>query len=263
MKIVVTLLALLGLAAIFVGWGAWRFYRVTHGTVARVQAQPQAGARTDLPSEVAAYLARALGQTRPAPALRLTQSASMELKLGLGWKPLSATQVIGAGRAGFAWIAQQGIMRVLDSYADGRGLLEVRLFAAIRIARATGADVDRAEVMRYLAELPWAPDAIALNRALEWQVHDPEHWTVRLNDVAVQFRLEKGDVVEVTARNRPAIEAGKTVLRDWRGVFGDHRETCGRRIPHQGEVGYMIDGSFAPYFKGRIIGCAPVATAGP
>lgn len=250
--LVISVLVLLGLSAF--GFGRWRHAR----TVARIEgalaAAPVPVMRSDLPPEVAAYAHRALNGQPPARLLHFEQTAKMELRTGAGWRNLTARQTIAATAAGFIWNARQGPVSVIDSLADGRGLLEVRLLRSFRLARAAGPDIDRAEAMRYLAELPWCPDAILVNAALQWRVLAPDRWQVTLGGAEVTFTLEQGDITRMNAKDRPALEAGQTVLRDWVGVFTDYKVIGGRRIPVQGEVGYMIDGAFAPYFIGRMTG---------
>ena len=73
-----------------------------------------------------------------------------------------AEQQMDAGRVAFRWRARFGarLLRpfvVTDAYEDGAGRLEGRL-AGVRLFRSTGPDVDRGQVMRYLAELAWLPD---------------------------------------------------------------------------------------------------------
>ena len=69
----------------------------------------------------------------------------------------------------------------------------------------------------------------------------------------VQFRFDDAcDIVEVFAEGRPDVSNGQTVLRSWRGVFSEYGEIGGRRVPRAGEVGYVDDGIYAPYFRGRI-----------
>jgi hypothetical protein len=58
-------------------------------------------------------------------------------------------------------------MRVVDSY-DGRdGLLEVRILG-VPLQRKRGPELAQGEAYRYLAEIPWVPQAIQRNFQLEW-----------------------------------------------------------------------------------------------
>ncbi len=114
------------------------------------------------------------------------------------------------------------------------------------------------EAYRYLAELPWAPDAILGNPDLEWRILARNIAEVRLATPAgaarVSFRFDaQGDIVEIEAKGRPARDAsGKEVLRDWRGYFRDYRQIGPRRIPGAAEVGYVYPEGYEAYFRCKI-----------
>jgi uncharacterized protein DUF6544 len=73
-------------------------------------------------------------------------------------------------RAEFEWRASTGpfgCISVIDALKDGRADSEVRAFRRLRIAGVRGgAAAAKGEIMRHLAELAWAPDAILYNPSL-------------------------------------------------------------------------------------------------
>ncbi len=222
---------------------------------------PEARAPGDLPAPVRQFAERGLaGDGSLARAVRITQEA--ELKRGDGWQSSRAGQHIAVTEPGFVWLAEAPgwpvpAARVVDRFVRGEGLLEVRLLGSIPVARFEGPDADVGEAMRYLAELPWVPDAILANRAISWSEVDAQTveaaMMVAARRVAVRFVFdEAGDVVEMNATGRPDVAGGETILRDWRGIFTDYGQIGGRRIPHRGEVGYVDGGTYAPYFRGRV-----------
>lgn len=218
----------------------------------------------DLPDAVRRVADHAGARIGEGRAVRLTQSAQMQWTPGGNWTPMDARQDIGLNAPGFAWVATRRfgplpVMTILDAFAQGRGLLKVRLLGAVPVANAEGADLDLGEAMRYLAELPWAPDAILNNPLIGWRVA-PDGWLEARLPVAdrqalVRLRLNPaGDIVEITAKDRPArMPDGSIILRDWRGVFADHAQMGGRRIPLTGEVGYGLGETYQPYWRGRIL----------
>ncbi len=245
---------------------------------ARIEAQVLAGVapspRTDLPmlvetfAKTAGVTPEALGRT-----VALSQEAEMQLSPGGRWTPMTARQTISTGDAGFVWIATQSfgplpLFRVIDSFAAGKGGLKVRLFGSFPIAGAEGADMDRGEVMRYLAELPWAPDAILGNGQLVWRLVAPREVSVAVDmpggPASVRFLFdETGDISEMRADDRPVRgDDGAVTTREWRGFFREYRMIGGRRVPTEGEVGYVTDGVYAPYWKGRITGYEVTGAAG-
>ena len=142
----------------------------------------------------------------------------------------------------------------------GTGGLEVMLLGAFPIARMIGgAAANQGEVLRYLAELPWCPDAILANRSLDWTVLDAK--TIKVATGAgtargeVTFELdEDGLIARASAPSRIYAEAnGRTSERPWRGRFWDYQRTRGRLMPMQGEVAWALDAGDFIYWRGRIL----------
>ena len=179
------------------------------------------------------------------------------------WQPLNCEQVISVKTPGFVWYADQprgamSIVRVIDAFVEGSGFLQARLFGSIPVARFSGPEADRSELMRYLAELAWAPDAALYNTAIRWRALDDDVVELEAdsNGGVARVRLyvnDLGDIVEMRADERGSTENGVVVPRPWRGVFSEHREMGGRRIPTAAEVGYVYDDGYKPYWRGRII----------
>lgn len=200
-------------------------------------------------------------------ALILTQKAELRLKRGGLFKTFTAHQIVSLGEAAFVWHARRSfgpltILRVVDAFVGGEGSLEARIFGSLTVAHANGVETTLGEAFRYLAELPWAPDAILGNPALSWKTSGEREAEVKLNTrvgtARVLFRFdEAGDIIEMEARNRPASDpSGKPVRYDWRGRFGDYRQIGDRRLPGYGEVGYVYPEGYEVYFRGRITGCS-------
>ncbi|ROU02464.1 DUF6544 family protein [Histidinibacterium lentulum] len=223
--------------------------------------------RVDLPPAVAAFARRGLaGAEAPAAGATLTQEVEMILREGAPWQPMNAAQAISAGRPAFAWVARVPAgpvprFTVIDRYdPSGGGLLAVRLLGAVRIMRQDGPATDLGEAMRYLAELPWAPDAILGNPALDWEALDGDRVRVSMETGSGRATVElifdgAGDIVAMEAE-RP--DPQSATPRIWVGRFGDYGEIGGRRVPLSGEVGYRTEGVTAPYWRGRITGYATV-----
>lgn len=199
-------------------------------------------------------------------ALVLKQDADLRTRRGGPFARYRARQIISLGQPGFAWVARRGfgpltLVRVIDAFANHEGRLEARLFSAIAIARANGVETTLGEAYRYLAELPWAPDAILGNPDLQWRMVAANEAEVKLSTrvgtARVQFRFDAaGDIVAMEARERPANDPeGRPVRYDWRGRFGDYRQIGVRRLPAYGEVGYVYPDGYEVYFRGRITDC--------
>ncbi|SMX31286.1 DUF6544 family protein [Actibacterium lipolyticum] len=212
-----------------------------------------------LPPIIEAFAAKA-GSVRGDLASQIAMSQSAEIRRGKGadFMMLTADHLASVGHTAFVWNARVPIgpfsaVRVIDSFTAGTGSLQVWLLGALRVGNATGPWLNKGEAMRYLAELPWFPDAILGNPALRWQVVYADRVRVSTSvgneDVAVEFLFNAaGDIVEMHAKDRPDDVGGTTVLRDWRGYYRDYGEINGRRIPLSAEVGYDYPDGYEAYF---------------
>lgn len=267
--IVIAIVVFLIVVLVAYRWFTSRFDRYARELMDQVRGEwtvPARGAVDNerLPAVVRRYLASALVATSPARprCAHLVQSAELRMGPNKPWKALRCEQVIATGHPGFVWYAEQpfgpiSIVRVIDAYVSGHGYLQARLFGSLPVANASGPELDRGELMRYLAELAWAPDAIVFNHALRWRAIEDNAVVVEADSDGgvAQVRLyfdRQGNIVEMQADERNAMENGKLVPRPWRGLFSDHHVIGGRRIPTRAEVGYVYDSGYAAYWRGQI-----------
>ncbi|MCF6314910.1 MAG: hypothetical protein L3J30_01180 [Marinosulfonomonas sp.] len=255
-------LALAGLHLTFLAW----FWQLTASLESSVQNAPAPKAMAgEIPNIVRAFALRAgVNPDKMARSISLEQSAELKMDRDGAWQPLDARQSISIAQAGFVWEARQTFgpitrIRIIDAYTGGIGQLQARLLGSIPVANSVGEELNRSELMRYLAELAWAPDALLGNPSLRWKMIKTGVVEVSIAhaDGPVSVRLifdDAGDIVEMQAKDRPVREAdGALVWRDWRGYFSDYGQMGGRRIPRKGEVGYLYDdGTYDAYWRGRI-----------
>lgn len=290
MPVLVTLcvlLAVLGAAHLAL---AARFQRLAQQLAAAIPSAAKAPP-VALPPAVHALAARAgvppadTADDAPARRVELRQDCEMRLSRGAPWQAMTAVQTIGVHSPGFVWAARMAkgpltFVRVIDALAPRvasdapavpgahaahvahgalEGRLHVRLLGSIPIANARGGHIDRGEAMRYLAELPWAPDALRHNAAITWNVIDSTsvEASMALPDgpATVRFTLDAhGDIVQVDAE-RPTDDTdaqGAPVWRHWRCAMRDYTTMGGRRIPGEGEAGYVYADGYEAYWRGRI-----------
>ena len=149
-------------------------------------------------------------------------------------------------------------MRILDSYVAGTGWLDVRIAGAIRVATARGPGADRGEAMRFLAELAWNPDALLNARGLTWEQRDALSVEVSLETGAGAARVTllfdaAGDIVGMTAADRPRAVGRVDVPTRWVGRFSDYGRNGDYRWPRRGEVAWDLpEGEFV-YWRGEIL----------
>ncbi len=208
-------------------------------------------------------LARRLGVTKPSSAKMVTLTQSGDMRLGKSTRRarFQARQTIEVAETGFAWRATAGpfgAISVCDAYSDSAGALDVRLFGLIRLAQMDGPELAKGEIMRYLAELPWAPDAILLNRSITWSVvNERTFWVAAGSGFgcgAVRLDLDDdGRVGSIFAPDRPYTHGKLIDERPWSGRFSDYRLQAGRWIPFAAEFSWTVDRNVSNYWRGTIL----------
>ena len=209
-------------------------------------------------------LARRLGvkAEQNRSRVRLTQTGRMKRSLDAeAWMTFTATQAISTRTCEFDWRAKAGpfgLVSARDALVGGEGRFDIMALGFIPIARAkhTPALV-RGELMRYLAEIPWAPDAILCNSALRWREDGPDTLSVSAGagETASEVLLSldrDGRIAGGFAADRPRSATEPLLPTPWRGRFSDYRCHDHLWLPFAGEVAWEIDGKETLYWQGRI-----------
>jgi len=194
--------------------------------------------------------------------VRLTQKGRMKRNLDAdAWMAFTAMQTISTRTCEFDWQAKAGPLGLIsgrDALAGGAGRFEIMALGFIPIVRAKHTtSLVRGELMRYLAEIAWAPDAILFNPALRWRVDGADSLSVSagVGETASEILLNldsEGRIVGAFALDRPRSAAESNLPTPWRGRFSDYRHHGDRWLPFAGEVGWEIDGTAIVYWQGQI-----------
>ena len=230
------------------------FARLEHASVAELSTP-------SVPAIIQSFARRAICEKPVPDTVWLRQCGEMRANLRDPWRPFIAEQVIGIHQPGFAWLARMQVSslasaRILDCYGDGAGLLEARLFGSLPLARAAGPQADKGELMRYLAELAWAPHVMLHNPQLSWREIDATTVEVSTESQAgparVRLIFENGDIARMEADDRPRMVGHRIVPTRWQGHCCGYREMKGCRIPTRTAVSWLLqDGPFE-YWRGRV-----------
>lgn len=210
-------------------------------------------AGVDLPEAVRSLALRCGAQAdEPSQAVMLSQTGFMRNSVDNHPIRFTAKETIRLGVTEFQWTAgcePLNLLTVKDELHGEQGRLSLLAFGAVPLLPAiAGLEATRGETMRYLAELPWAPDAILHNRELSWHALDSRTFLVSAGKGALYSRVvlklgDEGLVSAVLAEGRPRREGRRFVERSWRGRFSAYQERQGRVVPGRGEVGWVVDGS--------------------
>ncbi|MEM8962657.1 MAG: DUF6544 family protein [Acidobacteriota bacterium] len=236
------------------------------GRVARLMARVGEGSTVpmtgEIPEVVREFVRRAGVEGSTARTVRYRQAARMLFDPEGSWQEITAVQVFGVETASFVWFAEWrfgplALVRVVDALVDDAGRFEVRLLGTLPLGCVTGPELDRGEAMRYLAELPWVPEAMVRNGSLRWRELDDRRVEVSMDTsggpATVRLIFEDGDVVAIEADDRPRQEGKVSVERPWEGRFWEYRSIGGRRVPAKAEVSWVLpEGRFA-YFRGEML----------
>lgn len=209
-------------------------------------------------------LAARLGAAAPddTATVELTQTGRMKARLdGAAWMAFSARQTISTQHCAFDWRAKFGRLGLLaarDALVAGEGCFELTALGFIRVARAKPSSaLIRGELMRYLAELAWAPGALLGNSGLRWRTKGSDQLVVAAGaeDTAVEVTLTldaDGRIASAFAPDRPRAVGAGFVPTPWRGRFFDYRRHEGQWLPFAGEVAWVIEGQDVVYWQGRL-----------
>lgn len=214
-----------------------------------------------MPGAVQRFLGRSVS-TGPVPRqIRIAQHGEMRKAPTARPMRFTATQFLAVERVAFSWQARFPLagplaIKVVDEYSHGEGRLVVRLLG-YPINRQEGPEMATGEAIRYLAELPIVPFAMAHNPDLEWRGLD-DHAAevaaiVRGERLAVKFDFDaKGDIVRASSESRPMLRAGALTTAPWGGEFRDYWTFDGIRVPTRAEAYWDLpEGRFA-YWRGTI-----------
>lgn len=252
--------AALAVDLLITGFVLWRAYKRRRllAALRKPLAEAQLGS---LPPAVRAYAEAAGGVVEAGRLIRIKQACSLRFQPGQSWYELKATSQVAIRQPGFIW---QGsikagplpLISVVDAYVSGQGLLDARLLSLLPLAQAKGEAADLAEAMRYLAELPWAPDAILNAPGLTWREQADGSFEIATQTASgaakVTLWLEETGC-RVRAENRPRAVPGGAVPTPWEGRFWNPQQIGARLLPSEAEVAWILpDGPFV-YWKGKLL----------
>jgi uncharacterized protein DUF6544 len=180
----------------------------------------------------------------------LRQVGEMRLGPDKPWLSFTAEQTLSAVFLDFRWQAHSRMFRfmpttIIDAFEAQRGSLSVYVLGKFPIARFGGSAVDRGEVMRALAELPWRPFGFVEQTKVNWTI--PETGRLRACYSAdqihaiVNFDVDPdGRVIGASAPDRPRAVGKTFVETPWSGLFSEWRFFDQVRVPVRAEVNWRL-----------------------
>jgi hypothetical protein len=274
--LVLSLLAIgaVGLSA----YGAKRWADATRTLTNRLEAgridekvRPPSPARFDarelegLPAPVQRYFRAALKEGQPIiAAVTVELAGTFNLSATEErWKPFTSRQRIVARRPGFLWDAQVSmlpgvVVRVVDSYIAGEGLLRAAILGMFTVADVSGGgEIARGEFMRFFAEAAWYPTALLPSQGVRWEAVDDRSANATIVDgpltLTLLFRFNDADLIDsFRAEARGAGVGKEMVMVPWEGNWSNYQTRDGMTVPFTGEVAWMRPEGRKSYFLGAI-----------
>ena len=256
--LVVAAVALETLVTAFLLWRLYQRRRLISGLrKVRAVAEPSA-----LPPRLRAYAEAAGAEPAASGLIRIRQDCEIRFQPDQSWHQLKAESLVSLGAPGFLWQAKAKagpitLVSVIDAFVAGEGLLDARLLSLVPLARAKGEAADKAEAMRYLAELVWAPDALLSSPGLTWQELPDGSIEVQTETKSgptrVRFMLDETGCGWVRAEDRPRAVSGGAVPTPWEGRFWNPQRVGSRLLPSEAEVAWILPEGRFVYWKGRLL----------
>lgn len=145
---------------------------------------------------------------------------------------------------------------VTDELDDGAGRLVARALGVLPVLRESGPAITEGQLLRYLAELPWAPHALVENHALQWRELADGSLEVGAacggTHAAVRLELDETGIARASAPARPRLVGGVAVPTPWGGSFADYAVLGGIRVPTRARVWWDLPEGRFTYWRATV-----------
>lgn len=216
-----------------------------------------------LPLNVRRWLIRSgvLGKEMPSYAY-IEQKGEMRLDSESDkWIFASSKQFAGIKMPGFVWQVKAAFipfinMYGMDSFVDGSGSLEMRLFNLVRLVNVKDTvKVNQSSLARYLLELPWYPQA-ALNKNMKWE--EVDEYKARLvmshrgivGQVYIYFNKDYDVIKTSSMRYKDTDDSGE--LLECIGESKDFEVFDGIRIPSKIHITWILPQGDYTWYKLKV-----------
>jgi hypothetical protein len=218
-----------------------------------------------LPGPVQRYFRAVLKEGQPiVSALTIDMAGNFNMSATAEhWKPFTSRQRVVTHRPGFLWDAQMSMLpgllvRVVDSYIAGSGLLHAAILGLVTVAKVSGGgEVARGEFMRFFAEAAWYPTALLPSQGVRWEAVDDRSANATIADgpltLTLSFQFNDAGLIDsVRAEARGAMLGNKVVMMPWECSLSSYEVREGMTVPITGEAAWLRSEGRKPYFRGTI-----------
>lgn len=208
------------------------------------------------------YLNKVIKDNSVTPKkIEMTQHGLFYLSKNSRPLKFSAQQVSSLVKPEFSWSA---VMRMLmlplsvkDSLLNGEGRLVAKLFSFIPVASSSGEEILKGELIRYLAEIPWYPNAILLQPDIIFSEVDSNHVSAKLTfnntSVTVIYEFNSDGLISAVTSSERKMKVGSVMQNfPWGGFFSNFRKIENTIIPTHAEAYWDLPDQRFTYFVGDV-----------
>ena len=202
----------------------------------------------DLPAPVQSYFNYSLKENQPYISYVRFKHSGQFRPTGK-WTSIRGKEYFTTQNPGFLWYGKVPFVSAKDSYVNGKGNLQIKLFSFIKIVNAKGKEYDQGELLRWLSEGLCAPTILLPSKQLRWEAIDDQSAKVIFtnNNLTVEgifFINEQGQITMFKAKRYR-----DTTLEDWTGYCKDYRIVDNVKIPFYMVVEWNLESGNHCYAK--------------
>lgn len=217
----------------------------------------------ELPAPVQRYLRYSGTVGKPlVSTIRLRQRGRIRQDEESPWMPLQADEYYTVSPPTFVWqagarVAGLPLMRIRDSYVDGKGRMFITAGGLFNVGDMQGEEMDQGSMMRYLNEMMWFPAAF-LSDYITWEAIDEHSARVIMTDhgqhiSAVMTFDDEGRVTNFTGERYRDNGDGTSDLVLWSTPISEYGEFEGVRIPVRGSGVWHLESGDLTYIELEIL----------
>jgi len=186
-----------------------------------------------LPAPVQRYFRFALPEGYPyISSLRLRHGGQFKTGIDKDWIPIEGEEYFTAQPPGFIWRGKTSLFTATDRYVEGKGQLVVKLLSLIEVARASGAEADQGELLRWVGETVWFPTSLLPGELLRWSTVNDDTALLTFTDQELTVDLkvsftETGEITRVEAQRYFTPQR----LETWVGELSDYQKIEQVQLP--------------------------------
>lgn len=164
--------------------------------------------------------------------VRLKHSGKFKPSVESKWVDILGEEYFAAATPSFIWRGKIPMVTAIDKYIADEGSLKVKIFDAITVAEAKGAEANQGEFLRWLTEAVLFPTALLPNRYITWSAIDNQNAYLDASyngiNVTVKITFDENFYISKMETKR---YMDKNTLLPWIAQVGEYKKFNGITLP--------------------------------